>query len=56
MRLLAGLLGVEDLYVVSYQAEKSFFEQLLGVRSPLPDLRAMFSAATTPRRLYLWRP
>lgn len=53
---LAGLLGVEDLYVVSYQTEKSFFEQLLGVRSPLPDLRAMFSAAATPRRQYLWKP
>ena len=53
---MAGLLGVEDLYVVSYQTEKSFFEQLLGVRSPLPDLRAMFSAAATPRRQYLWRP
>ena len=53
---MAGLLGVDDLYVVSYQAEKSFFEQLLGVRSPLPDLRAMFSAATAPRRQYLWKP
>ena len=52
----AALLGVDDLYVVSYQVEKSFFEQLLGVRSPLPDLRAMFSAAATPRRQYLWKP
>ncbi len=52
----AALLGVDDLYVVTYQIERTFFEQLLGLRSPLPGLRAMFSAATTPRRLYLWKP
>ena len=53
---LAVLLGADDLYVVAYQVEKSFFEQLMGVRSPLPGLRAMFSAAATPRRQFLWRP
>lgn len=53
---LAGLLGADDLYVVAYQVEKSFFEQLLGVRSPLPGLRSLFSAAATPRRQFLWRP
>lgn len=52
----AALLGVDDLYVVAYQVEKSFFEQLLGVRSGIPGLRSLFSAATTPRRLYLWKP
>lgn len=52
----AALLGVDDLYVVTYQIERTFFEQLLGLRAPLPGLRAMFSAATTPRRLYLWKP
>ena len=53
---LADLLGEEDLYVVTYQVEQTFLEQLLGVRAPLPGLRALLSAAATPRRLYLWRP
>jgi ClpP class serine protease len=53
---LADLLGEEDLYVVTYQVERTFLEQLLGVRAPLPGLRALLSAAATPRRLYLWRP
>ena len=52
----ADLLGVSDLYVVTYQVERTFLEQLLGVRAPLPGLRALLSAAATPRRLYLWRP
>jgi protease-4 len=52
----AALLGVDDLYVVTYQTERSFFEQMLGVRSRIPGLRAIFSAATTPRRLFLWKP
>ncbi len=52
----AKLLGVDDLHVVTYQVEKTFFEQLLGVKSHLPSLQSIFSAATTPRRLYLWRP
>ena len=50
------LLGVDDLYVVTYQTEKTFLETLLGARARLPSLQALFSAAATPRRLYLWRP
>ena len=52
----AALLGEESLLVVRYQTEKSFFDRLLGVRSPWPGLHALLSAAATPRRLYLWRP
>jgi protease IV len=50
------LLGVEDILVVTYEVEKSLFDVLMGVRSPLPGLQSLFSAAATPRRLYLWRP
>ena len=53
---MAGLLGTDDLHVVTYQAQKSFFESLLGARPRLPDLRALWSGAAAPRRLYLWRP
>ena len=53
---MAGLLGVDDLYVVTYQTQKSFLESLLGARSRLPDLRSLWTAAAVPRRLYLWRP
>jgi len=56
MAATADLLGVDDLFVVTYQAEKTFFDRLLGVRSPFPSLHALLSAAATPRRLYLWRP
>ena len=52
----AVLLGVDDLYVVAYQSEKSFLDEFLGIRSPLPSLRSLLSAAATPRRLFLWRP
>ncbi len=52
----ARLLGVEDLFVVTYQVEKTFLEQLMGVQARLPGLQSLFSAAATPRRLYLWRP
>ena len=52
----ADLLGVSDLYVVTYQVEKSFVEQLLGVRARLPGLQSIISAVAVPRRLYLWRP
>lgn len=51
-----ALLGVDDLLVVTYEVERSFFDVLMGVRSPLPSLQTLFSAATAPRRLYLWRP
>jgi protease IV len=51
-----NLLGVEDIFVVTYAAEKTFFDRLLGVRAPLPGLQALLSSAGIPRRLYLWRP
>ena len=53
---MAGLLGADDLYVVTYQAPKSFFEELLGAHPRLPDLRALWAGAGAPRRMYLWRP
>ena len=53
---MADLLGEADLYVVTYQAKKTFFEELLGARTRLPDLRALWAGAAVPRRLYLWRP
>lgn len=56
MNATASLLGVEDLYVVTYETEKTFLDVLMGARAPLPGLHALFSAASTPRRLYLWRP
>ena len=51
-----GLLGVDDVLVVTYETEKTFFEQLFGVRAPRLGLKSLFSAAATPRRQYLWRP
>ena len=52
----AALLGVEEIRVVTYQAEQSFFDRLLGARGPLPGLKSLLSAAGVPRRHYLWRP
>lgn len=52
----ATLLGVGDLFVVTYQAKKNFFAQLLGAQPRLPSLQSIFSAAASPRRFYLWRP
>ena len=52
----SALLGAEDIRVVTYQAEQSFFDQLLGARGPLPGLKSLLSAAGVPRRHYLWRP
>jgi protease IV len=52
----AGLLGVEDIYVVSYSAEQTFFDLLVGARTPLGRLHSLLSGAVTPRRQYLWRP
>ncbi len=49
------LLGVDDLFVVTYNVEQSFFDQLFSVQSPLSRLNSLLSAATTPRRLTLWR-
>ncbi len=56
MAQTAELLGVESILVVAYQTEQTFFDRFFGVRSPLPGLHGLFSAAATPRRLYLWRP
>ena len=53
---MAGLLGADDLHVVTYQTQKSFLESLLGAHPRLPDLRALWRGAAAPRRLYLWRP
>jgi protease-4 len=52
----ADLLGVEDLFVVTYETKKTFFDVLMGVRSPLPGLQSLLAAAAAPRRLFLWRP
>jgi protease-4 len=50
---LKFLLDVDDLYVVRYYKELSFFDSLLGAKMPkLPD----FSAVQSPRFLYLWKP
>ncbi len=52
----ARLLGVEEVLAVTYDTDKSFFDRLFGVRSPIPGIHSLLSAAGTPRRLYLWRP
>lgn len=52
----AQLLGVEEILVVSYEVDRSVFDLLMGLESPVPDWQAMLSAASTPRFLYLWRP
>jgi protease-4 len=50
---LAVLLDVEDLYMVRYQTQRSFFETLLSSKLPhLPD----FTAMEPPRFMYLWNP
>jgi protease-4 len=50
---LKNLLGEEELYIVRYSEEQSFFDALLGARVPgLPSLRAV----ETPRFLYQWKP
>lgn len=53
---MAQLLGVESIRVVAYRDDTGLFQRLFGVQSPLPTLQSLLSAATTPRRLYLWRP
>ena len=55
MNETSTLLGVDDLFVVTYNVDLSFFDQLMSVQSPLPNLKSLLSAAGTPRRLYLWR-
>lgn len=56
MDAMADLLGVDDILVVTYQVEKTFFDRLMGAHTPLPGLQSLLAAAGTPRRLYLWRP
>lgn len=53
---MAQLLGVNRIRVVAYRDDTGLFQRLFGVRSSLPSLQSLLSAATTPRRLYLWRP
>ncbi len=55
MKETCTLLGVKEIRVVTYEVEKSFFDQLLSARAPLPSLQSLLSAAGIPRRLYLWR-
>ena len=50
-----SLLGVDKIYVVTYNVEQSFFDELFSMKSPLPSLQSLLSAASTPRRLFLWR-
>ena len=56
MDATAELLGVDDVRVVAYRTEKSFFEVLRDAQVPLPGLRSLLTAGSVPRRLYLWRP
>ena len=51
----AKLLGVKDLYVITYETKQSFFELLLSAKSPLPSLRSLLTSASIPRRQYLWQ-
>ena len=55
---LAGLLGEEDLFVVTYQVDDSFFSLLFGeAEASLSGLRRWSEAVSPrPQRLYLWRP
>lgn len=50
---LASLLGVDEIYVVRYETERSFFETLMS--SKLPHLPG-FNAMEPPRFMYLWNP
>ncbi len=53
VKKLSELLGEDDLYIVRYRKERSFFDSLMGVKVPdLPNLDAVAS----PRFLYLWKP
>jgi protease-4 len=48
------LLGVDEVYLVRYSAEQTFFEMLMASRLPhLPDLTAL---EAPPRFLYQWKP
>lgn len=50
---LAYLLDVDDLYMIRYSEQMSFFEMLMASKMPsLPGLNAIES----PKFLYLWKP
>lgn len=48
------LLGVDEVYLVRYSEEMTFFEMLMS--SKLPQLPDMMSMETPPRFLYQWKP
>lgn len=51
---LERLLGVDELYLVRYYEEQTFFEMLMSAKGPqLPDMTVL---ETTPRFLYQWKP
>jgi len=51
---LENLLGVEEVYLIRYHKEQTFFEMLMSSRMPqLPDMTAL---ETPPRFLYQWKP
>ncbi len=51
---LEKLLGVDEVYLVRYHTEQTFFEMLMSSRMPkLPDMTAL---ETPPRFLYQWKP
>jgi len=50
---MAGLLDVEELYLVRYTKQRNFFETLMA--SKLPHLPSMESFSA-PRFLYQWKP
>ena len=53
VEVLKQLLQVEDVYMVRYHQATGFFDMLMSAKAPkLPD----FSAAQSPRFLYLWKP
>ena len=52
----AQLLEVDHLFIVTYEVERSFFDVLMGVQSPIPNWKSLLTSAGTPRRQYLWRP
>lgn len=50
---LAGLMDVDDIYMVRYSTPLTFFESMFGAKTPkIPD----FEAVEAPRFLYLWKP
>ena len=50
---LQELMDIDDLYVVRYQAQRGFLDEMFGAKTPLvPD----FNAIDAPRLMYLWKP